>query len=143
MAGTLYVTIPGEPIAQGRGRAVRVGAGVRVVDPKRSRNWKATAQAHMREAMGTNPVPDGPVRVEIDAVWPPQGPPRKRHPRPEAWRPKSPDADNVAKAVLDAGNGVLWLDDRQVVDLRIMKTHAAQGAPPRVVVRVMKLKEVG
>jgi len=132
----VIVTIPGEPIAQGRGRAVRVGPGVRIVDPKRSRAWKAVAHAHMQEAMGDRPIPDGPLAVTIRAVWPPSGPPRKREPRPECWRPKSPDADNVAKAVLDAGNGVLWLDDRQVVELRVTKRHAAQGEGPRVEVAV-------
>ena len=31
------------------------------------------------------------------------------------------DADNLSKGVLDALNGVLWEDDRQVMDLRIRK----------------------
>lgn len=31
----------------------------------------------------------------------------------EIGRPR-PDGDNVVKAVLDAGSGVLWTDDRQV-----------------------------
>ena len=51
-------------------------------------------------------------------------------------RPGRPDCDNLAKAVLDAGNGVLWSDDAQVVKLQVMKLRAALGEEPCVVVRV-------
>ena len=34
------------------------------------------------------------------------------------------DVDNIAKAVLDALNGVCYLDDRQVVDLTVSKWYA-------------------
>lgn len=33
-------SIPGVPVAQGRGRAVRCGGSVRVIDPAKSRSWK-------------------------------------------------------------------------------------------------------
>ena len=32
-----------------------------------------------------------------------------------------PDVDNYAKSVLDACNGKLWVDDKQIYDLRIRK----------------------
>ncbi len=37
--------------------------------------------------------------------------------------PGKPDLDNVAKAVLDACNGVLYDDDKQVVQLRVEKAY--------------------
>ena len=37
---------------------------------------------------------------------------------------KKPDADNIAKVVMDALNGVAWKDDAQVVYLRVMKFYA-------------------
>ena len=40
---------------------------------------------------------------------------------------KKPDVDNVAKSVLDALNGVAWLDDSQVVRLEISKSYSAAG----------------
>ena len=41
-------------------------------------------------------------------------------------RPTSkPDADNVAKAIADACNGVVWVDDAQVVELRVSKRYSA------------------
>lgn len=47
-----------------------------------------------------------------------------------------PDADNVAKLVLDGLNGVAWVDDAQVVDLAIVRTWAADGSGPGVRVSV-------
>lgn len=37
-----------------------------------------------------------------------------------------PDGDNLAKLILDCGNGLLWEDDAQVVDLRIIKLWAVK-----------------
>src|SRR5258708_8233313 len=49
----LVVRIPGEPVAQGRPRAfTRPGMkGVRMYDPPKSRNWKATAQQFYADAL--------------------------------------------------------------------------------------------
>ncbi len=47
-----------------------------------------------------------------------------------AIRPSGkPDADNFAKAIMDACNGIVWSDDAQVVDLTVSKHYAAD---PRV-----------
>jgi len=35
-----------------------------------------------------------------------------------------PDVDNVVKAVLDNGNGILWEDDRQIVRITASKCYA-------------------
>lgn len=37
------------------------------------------------------------------------------------WHTQRPDADNVAKAALDALNGVVFFDDAQVVTLKAEK----------------------
>lgn len=47
-----------------------------------------------------------------------------------------PDGDNLAKAVLDACNGVLWSDDAQVAILTVTKQYAIT---PGVAVRVKGL----
>jgi Holliday junction resolvase RusA-like endonuclease len=54
------------------------------------------------------------------------------------WRANGEDKDNLEKAVLDALNGVLWHDDRQIVDGRIRKMWAAKEEPPRVCIVVKK-----
>lgn len=50
------------------------------------------------------------------------------------------DVDNLVKAVKDALNGVVWLDDRQVMDLSASKRIS--GARPRVEVDVWRLSPV-
>ena len=39
---------------------------------------------------------------------------------------KKPDADNIGKVVLDALNGVAYDDDRQVIDLRVLKKYSTE-----------------
>lgn len=145
---SLTIRIPGEPVAQGRPRAAVVAGRARVFDPKKSRNWKATAREGMRLALDYRggiqslPFPDGPVRVVIVARFTcPKGDHRKTAPAPERWRNKKPDAENVAKAVLDAATGVLWQDDAQVADLRVLTVTAAQGEAPGVLLMVERLPD--
>lgn len=39
-----------------------------------------------------------------------------------------PDCDNIAKAILDALNGVAYDDDKQVVRLHVEKEYGATGS---------------
>jgi len=143
--GATVVIIPGEPVAQGRGRAFGFkradgGIGVRVFDPKKSRDWKATAQQHMVEAMGSSEPFDGPIRLVVEARFTlPKSSWRKREPVGRTWHCKRPDGDNVLKAVKDAAKGVLWLDDCQVCDAQVIKLNGAQGEAPRISVQVEQL----
>lgn len=139
----LEISIPGEPCAQGRPRFARRGRFVVAYDPAKSRNWKATAQQHMRDARGPDVPPlQGPVSCEISATFTcPKGDWRKREPQSRRWHWKKPDPENVAKAVLDAATGVLWLDDSQVARLVVVKAIGAQGEAPRVWLRVGPIAE--
>lgn len=84
--------------------------------------------------------PDGPLQIEVLAVWPC---PRSRHlksrKREAVWRDKRPDLDNVIKAVKDAASGVLWGDDAQVVSLHAWALDGEQGAAPGVSLRVSRV----
>ena len=48
-----------------------------------------------------------------------------------------PDADNVSKLVLDALNGVAWVDDAQVTDLNVHKDYRYRDAPERTTVHIL------
>lgn len=145
----ILVSIPGEPVAQGRGRAVGFmrgngSIGARVFDPTKSRNWKAMAQDYMRQAMQHISQPlFGPVQLHVVAVFSlPRSQWKKRQPVAMQWHAKRPDSDNVLKAVKDAaGHGVLWLDDSQVADERIQKVTGAQGQAPGVYIAVQAMPE--
>lgn len=140
----LRCMIPGEPMAQARPRFARIGKGVRAFDPKKSRDGKAAIAAAMADAVDNHeehgraypvarciPFMDDCVRVIIVAAWAcPKGDHRKVRKLPVRWRPKKPDADNIAKLVLDAGNGIWWSDDNQVVKLEVSKLTLLQGTAP-------------
>lgn len=153
----LHVTIPGEPVAQGRPIAGRWAAkdgrsGISLRDPGKSRWWKAEAAALIRREVVRFAAEHGPgycvafaepapVAVYIEAVFPcPASAHRKREPAPRAWAvAKRNDADNVAKACLDACTRAgVWDDDGQVVALNVTKIRAAQGESPRVSILIMR-----
>ena len=48
----------------------------------------------------------------------------------------TPDADNIAKSVLDALNGVAYDDDSQVDELHIYKLLRERGAEPKTLVNI-------
>ena len=133
----MRVTIPGEPVAQGRGRAVRIGNGVRVIDPAKSRSWKGVAAVFMqqaRNAAGVFAPMTGPLDVSVVATWATLKSASKKN--PPVYKVSRPDGDNVLKAVLDAGNGILWADDATCVRLSVEKRY---GAVPSVMVNINKI----
>ena len=65
----IVVTIPGPPCPQGRGRAVRFGEKIRVIDPAKSRSWKGVAQVHMQKAMAGRPPMIEPLAVYVLASF--------------------------------------------------------------------------
>lgn len=67
----------------------------------------------------------GPVRVEIDIYLKGQ---------------RAGDVDNYAKSILDGCNGLIWVDDRQVVELHVYR-HI--GRPERAEVKVTKISVEG
>lgn len=101
----------------------------------------AEAEALVREAYeasvpGPYPTfPDGPVRVRVDCMRPlPKSRPKRVEWEHDVYKP---DADNIAKLVLDALNGVAWGDDAQVVDLSVAKCCRERGrSEPQTVVTV-------
>lgn len=140
----LRIVVPGDPVAQGRGKVGRWRArdgrsGITVRDPGKSRSWKAYAQAIYAQTLASTshpltPFGAVPLRVDLACIFRcPSSDHRKRDPVPRRWKSGGNlDVDNLAKAALDAGNGVLWIDDGQVVDLRVRKVIGAQGEPSRV-----------
>ena len=66
-----------------------------------------------------------PAAVRIEAVYGiPKSYSKKKRERAlngELAPTKKPDADNIAKVVCDALNGVAYVDDTQVIDLRVFK----------------------
>ena len=112
-------TIPSEPIAFARSG----GNGKVRFTPKRQRDFMALVQLAAHQAMNGQPPLDGPIELQIRAVYRvPSSWPKKRA-ATARWRTSKPDADNIAKIVSDACNEIIFGDDAQVVSLIVQKTY--------------------
>ena len=119
--------VPGEPKGKGRPRFTRNG---RVYTPADTIRYERLVQLAYDEAVG-DLIFASPVKVVIEAIHkPPKGKSKKvvadmlsGHILPT----KKPDADNVAKIILDALNGVAWHDDTQVVEMAVSKHYGVEA----------------
>ncbi len=129
------------PFVRGKGRPRFTRQG-RAYTPAETANAERAVLAAFLRATGRT-VADpplfaaGPVAVEVAVLMPlPKSAPKRERSRPYTARP---DADNVAKLVLDALNGHAWRDDAQVVDLHIVKMPRTRGLEPETMVYVAPL----
>lgn len=127
----------GEPIAQPRPTADGRGKFVRMIAAKSGSPvipFKAEISLRVRRAMANlKLIPaSGPVFLELDLVWQRNKKDVKNNPTRRLWKATRPDCDNVAKAVLDALTGVLFVDDNQIVGLAVRKYFGAIGESAHV-----------
>ncbi|MFR6633416.1 MAG: RusA family crossover junction endodeoxyribonuclease [Atopobiaceae bacterium] len=111
---------------QGRPRIRNGARGAWLYEASDDERRKRVIAAEFRkEYRGPYPMLDGPARVEV-LVFAPL--PKKRPKRVvrEPYTVK-PDADNVAKQVLDALNGLAYADDAAVTELVVMKMPRSRG----------------
>lgn len=73
----------------------------------------------------------GPLAVEVDFIMPvPQSWSKKKKQQAhngDLWHTGRPDVDNLLKLVLDAANGVLWIDDAQIASFGASKSYAEKN----------------
>lgn len=126
MENIKFFMIPGEPTGKGRPRFTRSG---HAYTPERTASYEqAVRQAYKAEFPGTEPIPAGvPVAVKIIAGYGiPKSTSKVKAERMLAGeiRPtKKPDADNIAKAICDALNGLAYHDDSQITMLCVSKHY--------------------
>lgn len=127
---------------QRRPRARKVGRAVQLYKPRSDRDREAAiAEAYVAacKKARSGPIPTAPagtpVRVSIATRRDVMSAFRKRDGnfQPDT---STPDADNIAKSVLDALNGLAWADDAQVHELHIYKLDRERGAEPKTLVNI-------
>ena len=126
--------IAGEPVGKGRPRVTSRGT----FTPKRTREWTNYAVKVLVWGWKGAPPLGVPVKVTVTAIKSrPQRLQRKADPDGLMWRPRKPDADNVAKSLCDALTkaGVIT-DDAIVVHLVAYSLYAEKNGTPRVEVEV-------
>lgn len=134
-------TIPGPPVGKQRARTVRNNGITRSFTPEKTVNFEALVKTSFRaENPEAVPAP-GPVGMLCTIIYPiPQSwsGRKKAAALAEIIRPTvKPDGSNVIKAVEDALNGIAWVDDRQIVDERIIKLY---GIQPRTEVTIWEME---
>lgn len=132
-----YIVVKGNVKGKSRPR-LNINTG-NIYTPKPTKNYEELIAWCYRTQGGRHWL-DQPVRVEIIA----------EHLAPKVSKGKraamiagevypliKPDADNIAKIVLDALNGVAYNDDKQVVELTIRKRWSDDA---RVLIRVERIQ---
>lgn len=131
--------ILGEPMGKQRPRFVRVGNFTRTYTPKETINYENWVKLSYQSFGGEN-FGDVAIKMEITAKFP----------IPKSWSKKKyqqalngqirpivkPDCDNICKVICDALNGIAYLDDKQITELKVEKEYSET---PRVIVRIEKI----
>lgn len=96
--------------------------------PQKTRDAEEAMQMLFRSAYRSLPF-GGPVEVDLLFLF------AKPKSNKSAYHTQRPDADNLAKTVTDAMNGIVYKDDSQIVSIRARKEWAVDGES-RIVVKV-------
>lgn len=123
----IYFTVP-QVSGKGRPRFARQGTFVKTYTDAKTLTYEKLIQTYAKQAMGSTSPLIGAVAAYLHIGIP--IPPSYSKTRQKACiegleRPtKKPDIDNIVKAVLDGMNGIVYLDDKQVVDLHLTKVYS-------------------
>ena len=142
MTFMLTYIVYGEPVGKGRPRFARRGAFTHAYTPEKTKTYEDEIRMMARAAMGSSEPLDTPVTVAIyiRTGIPASFSKQKRKDALEGiLKPtKKPDIDNIAKCFLDGMNDIVYLDDKQVVNLHITKVYSETPA-----VEVMVKEDLG
>jgi Holliday junction resolvase RusA-like endonuclease len=108
-------TLKWRPRVKGRPRFRRAGEAIVTYTPPETLN----AELDLREQWTDEPL-EGPLSVHV-VLSDEYVTVDVQTTEPHASKKLRGDIDNYAKLVLDGLNGVAWLDDKQIVDLRVVK----------------------
>ena len=127
----LTFEVPGDPHGKGRPKFARRGNFVQTYTDKKTTSYEDLVRFHANIAMVDLAPLESAVAVYIYIkLAVPKSYSKKRS---EAClsgleRPtKKPDWDNVAKSICDAMNGIVYIDDTQIVDAHVTKVYAANA----------------
>lgn len=137
-------TFEGEIVPKGRPKFTRINGYPRAYTPKKTADYEKFVSTIARAEMlrrGLNPLPC-PLSVSIDVFLPvPKSTSKKKRfamLKSDIRPTVKPDIDNAAKSILDGMNGVVFDDDKQIVNLNVRKFY---GNDPRVEVRIFEIEE--
>ena len=117
--------LPGIPRPTQTGSVIRPGGGKRAFPVYRNTEWasycRLMAVNYMRAAKRNHLT--GPVELCLTFYLP-----RPKKPKCP-WPVTRPDLGNLEKKLSDAWNGILWVDDSQIVRMTLEKRYATACTP--------------
>jgi len=136
----------GMPKAQPRPRAFARNGKARMYDPGTAEAWKSDIAGQTKKLH--NMQLDGPLKVYLffsferpKSHFKTDGKSLKPN-SPKRYFIKKPDADNLAKAVLDALTAMgVWKDDSQIVILDVTKAWCDIDGRPGCVLSILSIDE--
>lgn len=143
MLNVIAFEIPGPIKGKARPRVTRVGI---TYTPKETVQYENLVKLCFREAQAKAGIEllDKPVRASLEVYYEiPKSTSKSKQGAmllDRIYPTKKPDADNIAKIVLDSLNGIAYKDDSQVVELTVNKFYSKRGQP-YVFVRLSPMPE--
>ena len=137
------IIVPGVPIAKGRARSARMSSGKVIhYTPKKTANYESLVAICGLGAMGFKMAIDCACRMDLVLYMP----------IPKSWSLKKkklaidgkiyptskPDSSNVLKAIEDALNGIVYLDDSQIIEHSMKKIYSED---PRAEIEITELRQ--
>lgn len=132
MTQPVVITIPGDPVPFARAGA----QGKRRFTPRKQADFMAVVRMFAAQQMAGREPMDGPLRMILEAEYVPPASWSVKKRAAARWKATKPDADNLYKLAADSLNGVVFVDDAQISDIRITKTYASAS---RLVITVEPL----
>ena len=130
----MIITITLEPVAKGRPKFTKTG---HAYTPQKTRDYEDAVRLIARRCVKSPMTGQISVAIDFYLAIPKSWSEAKKI---RAWNDEiyptgKPDLDNLGKAILDACNGILYDDDKQIVSLTMRKYY---GEPKTVI----KLEEL-
>ena len=127
MTFTVIFSVEGDPVGKQRPRFSRG----RTYTPKKTVDYEKQIADKARSAMGSSE----PLKTALEAFIYVRLPVPKSYPKKRAeaclsgseWPCKKPDLDNIVKSYMDGMNGIVYVDDSQVVEIHTTKVYAETG----------------
>jgi len=129
MSNSAHIVLEGKPISKARPRFTRQG---RAYTPGKTKEYEQQLRSIALQEMADREPTEMPCTMKILAQFevPKSWPKYKQRDALTGegnWRPGKPDIDNIAKAVLDAFNGVVFKDDALVYKIEVEKRYGMQA----------------
>ena len=127
MSLVVTFTVDGDPVPKGRPRFARRGQFVQTYTDAKTIDYETHVAVRARHAIGASDPFNGALTVFLYLRYTiPVSYSKKRKEACLAGLefPKRIDIDNVYKSITDAMNGIVYLDDSQIVEAHIKKVYA-------------------